>query len=76
VKSKYFVLYARSDPETYQQVMTYAIQNQVSQGEAIRRIIEIGLETIRLSEPSEALQLSSKRDRVHPSSSSFKLQHR
>lgn len=70
------VLYARCDPDTYKQVMNYASQNQSSLGEAIRQLIEIGLETLRLGEPPEALQLPRKRDRVHPSSPAYELQPR
>lgn len=95
VKRKYDLehptLWCRIDPETHNEVLIYAKKEYISRAEAVRRLIEWGLETLkdeassrkverpfgeRSSEPPSSLHQPPKRDRVHPSSRVFQLQSR
>jgi hypothetical protein len=71
------LLWARIDPETHEEVMTYARKHYISRAEAIRQLVEFGLETVNgHGESPTTLHKSPKRNRMHPSNRAYELQPR
>jgi hypothetical protein len=61
-----------TDDDMINEVMAYAKREYISRAEAIRQLVEFGLEAVRDGQSSAALQQASKRRRVHKHSRAFK----